>query len=36
MNLQRMFEESENKAVLVFVTLAILAHFALLWLFDIV
>lgn len=36
MNIQRMFEQSENKAVFVFVTIAILAHFALMMLFDIV
>jgi hypothetical protein len=36
MNLQKIFEQSENKAVFVFVSLAIGAHFALLWLLDIV
>jgi hypothetical protein len=36
MNLQNLFEQSENKAVAVFVTIAVLAHFALLWLLDIV
>jgi len=36
MNLQKLFEKSENKAVALFVTIAILAHFALLWLLDIV
>jgi len=36
MNIQKMFEQSENKAVFAFVTLAILAHAVLMWLFDIV
>lgn len=36
MNLQKSFEQSENKAVFLFVSVAIVAHFALLWLFDIV
>lgn len=36
MNLQRVFEQSENKAVLLFVSIAIVAHFALLWLLGIV
>ncbi len=33
MNMQKLFERSENKAVLVFVTVAIVAHFVVLWLF---
>lgn len=36
MNLQKTFEKSENAAVLMFVSVAIAAHYALLWLFDIV
>lgn len=36
MNLQKIFEQSENKAVAVFVGIAIAAHFVLLWLFGIV
>jgi len=36
MNLQKLFEQSENKAVAAFVTLAIVAHFVLLWLLGIV
>lgn len=36
MNMQKYFEQSENKAVFMFVSIAIVAHFALLWLFGIV
>jgi hypothetical protein len=36
MNLQKLFEQSENKAVAIFVTIAIVAHFVLLWLLDII
>ncbi len=36
MNMQKIFEQSENKAVFVFVSIAIVAHFVLLWLFGIV
>lgn len=36
MNLQKTFEKSENTAVFMFVTVAIVAHFALLWLIDII
>jgi len=36
MNLQRLFEQSENKAVFVFVSVAIVAHTAILWLLDII
>jgi hypothetical protein len=36
MNLQNLFEQSENKAVFVFVSIAIIAHTALLWLLGIV
>lgn len=36
MNMQKTFEQSENKAVFLFVSIAIVAHFALLWLFGIV
>jgi hypothetical protein len=36
MNLQKIFEKSENTAVFIFVSIAILLHFMLLWLFDIV
>ena len=36
MNLQKIFEKSENKAVAIFVTIAILAHFVLLKLFELV
>lgn len=36
MNMQRIFEQSENKAVFVFVSIAIAAHFVLLWLLGIV
>ncbi len=36
MNLQRIFEQNENKAVFVFVSIAIVAHFAVLWLFGII
>lgn len=32
MNMQKIFEQSENKAVFVFVSIAIVAHFVLLWL----
>jgi hypothetical protein len=34
--MQKIFEQSENKAVFIFVSIAIVAHFALLLLFDIV
>ena len=34
MNFQKIFEQSENKAVAIFVVIAILAHYALLWLFE--
>jgi hypothetical protein len=34
MNFQKTFEKSENKAVAIFVTVAILGHYALLWLFE--
>lgn len=36
MNVQKIFEQSENKAVFAVVSVAIVAHFALLWLFGIV
>lgn len=36
MNLQKTFEQSENKAVFALVSVAIVAHFAALWLFSIV
>lgn len=36
MNLQKTFEKNENSAVFIFVSIAIVAHFAMLWLFDIV
>lgn len=36
MSLQKIFEKSENTAVLIFVSIAILLHFLLLWLFGIV
>jgi len=36
MNLQKIFEQSENKAVAIFVAIAIAAHFVLLWLLDII
>lgn len=36
MNLQKIFEQSENKAVAVFVAIAIAAHFVLLWLLGVV
>jgi len=34
MNMQKIFEKSENKAVAIFVVVAILAHYAMLWLFE--
>jgi len=34
--MQKLFEQSENKAVLVFVSVAVIAHFVLLMLFEIV
>lgn len=34
--MQKIFEQSENKAVFIFVSIAIVAHFALLLLFDVV
>ena len=36
MKLQKIFEQSENKAVAIFVAIAILAHFVLLKLFEMV
>jgi hypothetical protein len=36
MNMQKIFEQSENKAVFVFVAIAIVLHFLMLWLFGIV
>ena len=36
MNLQKTFEQNENKAVFMFVSVAIVAHFAILWLIGIV
>ncbi len=36
MNLQRLFEQSENKAVLIFVSAAVAVHAVLLWLLGIV
>jgi hypothetical protein len=36
MNVQKIFEKSENKAVFVVVSIAIVAHFVLIWLFGIV
>lgn len=36
MNLQNIFEQSENRAVAVFVGIAVAAHFAILWLFGVV
>lgn len=36
MNVQKIFEQSENKAVAVVVTIAIIAHFAVLWLMGII
>jgi hypothetical protein len=35
MNMQRIFEQSENKAVFVFVAIAVVLHFVLLWLLGI-
>jgi hypothetical protein len=36
MNMQKIFQQSENKAVFVFVSIAIVAHFAILWLLGVV
>jgi hypothetical protein len=36
MNLQKTFEKSENTAVFIFVSIAIILHFLLLWLLGIV
>lgn len=36
MNMQKMFEQNENKAVFMFVSIAIVAHFVVLWLIGMV